>query len=176
MAGGRVEQHERESCRGALRCVAPRRIASLPRPSLPFPSLLGSLFLCFCCLVLCMGGQPWSRVHKHLRQVGGRFDFRSFVLRLFSFFLVRLTMRFDRRRRRRRWVHVRLSCLVSSISQVQVRHNLRRRLIETEVPYVVTVPGNTYQGLIQSINHFENNYAEVSGTMGVREDEVGGCD
>lgn len=63
-------------------------------------------------------------------------------------------------------------CLVLSLQFSQGRFNLRRKLVETEVPYAVTVPGNTFQGLIQSINHFQNNFGEVAQTMGVEEEEV----
>ncbi|CAN0219940.1 unnamed protein product, partial [Scytosiphon promiscuus] len=50
--------------------------------------------------------------------------------------------------------------------------NLRRRLVDTEVLYVVTVPGNTFEGIFQSINHFQNNYQEVSRSLGVSDDEI----
>lgn len=41
------------------------------------------------------------------------------------------------------------------------------------MPFVVTVPGNTFEGITRSINHFQNNFFEVSDRMGVPEDEVG---
>lgn len=51
--------------------------------------------------------------------------------------------------------------------------NLRRRLVDTEVGYVVTVPGNTFEGVFQSISHFQNNYQDVPRSLGVSDDEVG---
>ncbi|CAM9777673.1 unnamed protein product, partial [Hapterophycus canaliculatus] len=50
--------------------------------------------------------------------------------------------------------------------------NLRRRLVDTDVVYVVTVPGNTFEGIFQSINHFQNNFQEVPRSLGVPDDEI----
>lgn len=56
--------------------------------------------------------------------------------------------------------------------RTQVTYLSRRRLAAAEVPYVVTVPGITTQGMVQSINHFQANYMEVSSSLGVPGDEV----
>lgn len=62
--------------------------------------------------------------------------------------------------------------LIASPFEQGGNFNLRRRLVDTEVLYVVTVPGNTFEGIFQSINHFQNNYQEVARSLEVSDDEV----
>lgn len=50
---------------------------------------------------------------------------------------------------------------------------LRRRLEElTEVPFTVTVPGETFTPMYDSVSHFLLNYQEVTTALGVDESEV----
>ncbi|CAM9417592.1 unnamed protein product [Ectocarpus sp. 8 AP-2014] len=61
---------------------------------------------------------------------------------------------------------------VTSVHPSEGAYFSQRRLTTAEVPYVVTVPGITTQGMAQSINHFRANYMEVSSSLGVPGDEV----
>lgn len=51
--------------------------------------------------------------------------------------------------------------------------HLRRRLSDvTKVPFVVTVPGTTFDGTYSSLSFFLANYEEVANEMGVDSDQV----
>ncbi|CAN0208497.1 unnamed protein product, partial [Ectocarpus sp. 12 AP-2014] len=61
----------------------------------------------------------------------------------------------------------------TSVSPTEGSYYLRRRLEETtDAGFVVTVPGTTTSGLIQSINYFQNNFDRVSEALGVDSEDV----